>query len=109
MAMIRGDWWHDRLLAVGFDYVDLYAKDQMSLDILVKRRPVRQTVLMIYSCRVGRKKLEPIESLPDETKKELWAICRPYTGTLNREEVKEFVRCYWLLSQLADLKEKSEI
>lgn len=105
--MIRNDWWHDRLLSAGFGYVDLYAKDILSLEMLVNLPTVRQTVLMIYNCRVGRKKIVPIESLPDETKKELWALCRPYTGTLNREEVLEFVKCYFLLAQLADIKEKS--
>ena len=102
---MKNDWWHDRLLIAGFDYVDLYAKDQFSLEILARRRPVRQTVLMIYNCRVGRKKIEPIESLPDETKKQLWALCRPYTTSLSLEECREFVKCYWLLAQLAEIKE----
>lgn len=102
---MKNDWWHDRLLAAGFNYVELYAQDKLSLEMLVTLPSIRHTILMIYNCRVGRKKIEPIESLPDEMKKELWALCRPYTGTLNAEEVREFCKCYWLLSQLADLKE----
>lgn len=100
------EWWHDRLLAAGFKYVAMYQNDILSLEMLVTMPTVRQTIVMIYNSRVGHKKLESIESLPDETKKELWALCRPYTGTLNREEVREFARCYWLLLQLEDLKDK---
>lgn len=101
--MIRSDW-HDRLLALGFQYVELYAQDKFSLEMLVRLPSVRHTVVWLYQMRVSKKKIEPIESLPDETKKELWALCRPYTTVLNRDECVEFVKCYWLLAQLAEMK-----
>lgn len=98
--MLRKEW-HDRFLALGFTYVARMEKEQFLLEMLIKFEAVRKTTVMIYASMVIAKELVPIEKLAPERKDELWTECRPFTTTLKRDEVIEFVKCYHALDRLA--------
>lgn len=98
---------HDRLLSIGFEYIELYEDGRFKLEMLASLPTVRRTILLVYGRMIKGGEMEPIEALPQEVKNQLWALCRPYTAGLTAEECREFARCYAALDKLAALKEVS--
>lgn len=102
--MIRSDW-HDRFLALGFQYIELYKAGKFELEMIAALPSVRHSVVTLYGMMVRRKQICAIEDLPADKKAELRKLCRPYTGSLKRDETIEFVKAYWVLDSLASIKQ----
>jgi hypothetical protein len=96
---------HERLLSIGFEYIELYENGKFKLEMLASLPSVRHTFLLVYGRMVKGGEMEPIEAMPQEVKNQLWALCKPYTAGLTAGECREFAKCYAALDKLAAIKE----
>lgn len=96
---------HEIMLKAGFDYAGSFASGKLTFEILRDLPTVRETIAMVYSNMVGKRKIIPLEKMTPEQKSELWAICKPYTAGLNREQVIDLSKAVWVLAELAEMKE----
>lgn len=98
--------YHQILLNAGFKFVSKYELGTFTLEMLVTLPTVRDMILLVYNSLLSRKLIVSIYSLKEEVKNELWTVCKPYTARMGRAEVIEFVKCYWALDKLAEIKEQ---
>lgn len=91
-------------MALGFVYIESYRTGVLKLEMIVDMPSIRHAILAIYYTMLGHKLIVSIESLKEEVKNELWTVCKPYTAGITRAEVIEFVKCYWALDKLAEIK-----
>lgn len=93
------------LMNLGFAYVEMYRKEIFQLEMIFTLPTIRQMLLSIYGSMVARKFIAAIEKLPADIKEKLKQECREYTTGKPTELAIEFAKCYWVLDQLAKLKE----
>lgn len=96
----------DRLINLGFKYIELYKDGVFQLEMIQKFGLVRQSILSMYNRMVGYKEIGPVEQLDQDAKNRLWAECKPYTAGLSKEDCVEVVKCIYALNHLAAIKEK---
>lgn len=96
---------HEIMLKAGFDYAGSFESGQLTFEILRDHSTVRETIAMVYSNMVDKKKIIPLEKMTPEQKNELWAICKPYTVGLSKEQAIDLSKAVWVLAELAEMKE----
>ena len=93
-------------MRLGYEYVTAYERGYFSLKMIASKRAIRLATVLVYQTAVSHKIIIPIEQLEPEVKQQLWEICKPYvTENTPKEERRDLARAYWVLDQLAAIKD----